>query len=205
MRVRSCGTLAARGRAVKTGANGLIPIAKVENLSSDTGGLVCWALLAEPVLDNQPRHAAKLILVGGDQGQPLSQGMGSDEQVVAADWRARAHEYLSDLTVAPIGMLVEREDLQGRQHGFQLGGQSLGALPNRAKTQFRGDDDAGADLVFAARGDAIADASRGSTHKIRDGVRVEQIRGLRHGKGPLEIDWFRHRVVDVWESFVNGL
>jgi hypothetical protein len=38
----------------------------------------------QPILDNRPRHAAKLGLVGGNQGQALCQGTRGDEQLVGA-------------------------------------------------------------------------------------------------------------------------
>lgn len=153
----------------------------------------------------KPWHAAELGLVGGDRGQSVCQAMGGAEQIVGPDWRPRALKCLEDLGVAPISGLVARQDLQGRQHGLQLDGQSLGALLRRPETQLCGDDDAGADPLLAACSDAVADAARGSPHEIGGHVRVEQIYVVRHGGERLEIDRPRQPVVDVREGLVNGV
>jgi hypothetical protein len=151
----------------------------------------------EPILHRQAGHPTKFRLIAGGDNQFMGDRVRRDQEIIPTDRRACVFQPGSDLGVLLVGGRVERQGGQGAQDGVQLLGQSCRALLGGAEAQFRGYDDAGADVGFSALGDAVTDAACRMAHEIGDDVRVEQISGACHHGRRLECNRIGRLIVDV--------
>jgi hypothetical protein len=71
--------------------------------------------VVEPVLDRKPCHARKRVDVRTHDGQIQRQGLRGDQQVVGSDRPPEPIEVRSQLRVATVGRLVERQNVEGRE------------------------------------------------------------------------------------------
>jgi hypothetical protein len=97
------------------------------------------------------------------------------EQIVASDHASRLFELCSDLTINGIGGRLERDNFQGAKYGLELRSQPSGGLPGRPISEFRRDDDTGADQRLADIADTARDATARVADKIGHDVRVKQV------------------------------
>jgi hypothetical protein len=77
-------------------------------------------------------------------------GVGSDQQVVAADWLARCFQLRSDAAIFGVGRRVERQHVDLAKEVFDGFEYSLRAALGASVAQLGGHDDAGADVVSPA-------------------------------------------------------
>jgi hypothetical protein len=88
-------------------------------------------------------------LIVGNEDVAQCDGLSSYEQVVAANGSASLFKPSADHSVSCIGGRLEGENVHRAKHRFDLVRETRRSLPDGAISQFRSDDDAGRDFVFA--------------------------------------------------------
>lgn len=101
--------------------------------------------------------------------------MSGDEQIVAAGLRTGLFEACAERAIGGIGGRLESQNVKCREHRFKLSREPWRSLFRGPVTQFRGDDDVGADPRFAYLADVIGDTALGVADEVGNDVGIEQV------------------------------
>lgn len=102
-----------------------------------------------PVLDQQAVDARKFTFIVRHENTPEDERLGGDEEIVGSDQFTPGFESSAQIAISHIDGRLEREDVQGSDHRFDLGGEAERPLLHSAVSQFGRDDDARTDVILA--------------------------------------------------------
>lgn len=124
--------------------------------------------LSQPILAWKAADSGKLPFLVGDDGITKGDGLSGNQQVIGANWPASLLHLRTQPSVSRIGWCLERQDFKRTEHGFKLSGEPWRSFFRGPVTQFRGDDDAGADFRFANLADVLRHYSQRTADEIGD-------------------------------------
>ena len=106
--------------------------------------------------------------------------MGRDQQVVRADRPAFPAEVCPNLGIVPIRFLVQRQDLQARQHLVDALLETRGTLFLGPEAELAGNDDARADRRLTDDSKPLVHETSWIPDEFRKSVGVQQITEVNH-------------------------
>src|SRR5216684_4340399 len=145
------------------------------SLTFGGGGRTIILLWLKPILAKQAVDPGELPFVVGDDGIAEGDCLSGNEQIITADRSADLFEPGADQAISGIGRHLEGENVQGAKYRLELRREPWRCLLRSPVAQFRGDDDACADLCLAYLADVLGYPALRMADEIGDDVGIEQV------------------------------
>src|SRR6266849_1623668 len=145
------------------------------SLTFGGGGRTIILLWLKPILAKQAVDPGELPFVVGDDGIAEGDCLSGNEQIITADRSADLFEPGADQAISGIGRHLEGENVQGAKYRLELRREPWRCLLRSPVAQFRGDDDARADLCLAYLADVLGYPALRVSDEVGDNVGIEQV------------------------------